>query len=301
MKKKVLILGGSGFIGRNLIKKLKIKKNLNITCVFRSNIINKERYKNVNYIKCDLTKLSNFKKFENKEFDYIINLSGNINHEDKVTTKKIHNLAVKNIFRFFIKKKIKLFIQAGSSLEYGNLSSPQEENFKCSPNSTYGKSKLSSTKFIEKYAKKNKVNYLIFRLYQVYGPFQKLNRLIPFTVDNCIKNKTFNCSAGKQYRDFLYVDDLINLFELSIDKPKIKSGIYNVGSGLPIKVKSVITLINKIIKKGTPNFGAIKMRSDEIEILFPNINKTIKTFKWRPKITLINGLKKTIKYYEKKR
>ena len=57
-------------------------------------------------------------------------------------------------------------------------------------------------KFIEKLAKKNKINYLIFRLYQVYGPFQKLDRLVPFTIDNCIKDKTFDCSTGEQYQRF---------------------------------------------------------------------------------------------------
>ncbi len=135
----------------------------------------------------------------------------------------------------------------------------------------------------------------------MYGPLQKLDRLIPFTIDNCIKNKTFNCSEGEQYRDFLFIDDLIYLFELIIGSSKVKNGVYNVGFGIPIKVKSVIALINKIIKKGKPNYGAIKMRPDEIEILFPNINKVVKAFKWKPKTTLLNGLKKTIKYYEKKR
>ena len=82
------------------------------------------------------------------------------------------------IFLNIFKKKIKLFIQAGSSLEYGETSSPQIEYIKCKPNSYYGKSKLSTTKFIEYFAKKNKIKFLILRLYQIYGPFQKLDRLI---------------------------------------------------------------------------------------------------------------------------
>ena len=299
MKKKVLILGGTGFIGQNLVAKLSKNINYDLTTAARNTSFYKRSKNNINHINCNLLKFSDFKKFDNKNFDYIINLSGNINHKNKIITKKIHSNAAKNIFKYFVKQKIKLFIQVGSSLEYGKTSSPQLEKLKCKPRAHYGKSKLSSTKFIEKLAKKNKTNYLILRLYQVYGPFQKFDRLIPFTIDNCLKNKKFDCSPGEQYRDFLFINDLVNLFELILHKRKIKSGIYNVGFGLPVKVKTVIKLINKIVKKGKPNFGGIKMRKDEIKILFPDIKKITKTFRWKPKTTLLNGLKKTVKFYDR--
>ena len=101
------------------------------------------------------------------------------------------------------------------------------------------------------------------RLYQVYGPNQTIDRLIPIVISSCLKNKKFSCSPGTQIRDFLYVDDLVKLFELIIlSKKKIK-GIFNIGSGKPIQVKNVIETIKNKIKKGKPQYGEIKMRKDE--------------------------------------
>ena len=174
MKKKILILGGTGFIGQNLVTKLSKNINYDLTTVARKTVNYKKIDKKINHIKCNLSKLSDFKKFDNKKFDYIINLSGNINHKNKIITKKIHSEAAKNIFQYFSKQNIKLFIQAGSSLEYGETTSPQVEKLKCKPKSHYGSSKLSSTKFLEKIAKKKKDKISNFKALSSLWTFSKI-------------------------------------------------------------------------------------------------------------------------------
>ena len=82
--------------------------------------------------------------------------------------------------------------------------------------SHYGKSKFLATKLIKQKIKK----YIILRLYQVYGPFQKKNRLIPITINSCLKNNSFACSEGNQMRDFLYVNDFIKLILKILNKKK---------------------------------------------------------------------------------
>ena len=100
-----------------------------------------------------------------------------------------------------------------------------------------------------------------------------------------------------QIRDFLYIDDFINLLIKCIVKEKLKNGIYNAGSGKPSKVIKIIKLVTKEFKNGKPRFGEIKMRDDEPLKLYADVNKVKKEFNWYPKISIEKGIKKTIKAF----
>ncbi len=295
MNRKILITGANGFLGYNLTKKL-VKKDFLVTSLCHRKNFYLKPIKRASYIYCDLTNLSKLKKEIKDDYDCVLNFSGNIDHNDKSQTLKVHYLGLKNIFKIFEKKKLNLFIQAGSSLEYGRSLPPQTEKMKCNPISIYGKVKYKASKLVIK--NRNRFKFIILRLYQIYGPYQKNNRLVPFIIKSCLKNKKFNCTEGIQKRDFLYVDDLVNLIVKILKKKQLSSGIYNVGYGKSILVKNVIKKVNAIIKKGKPNFGKIKMRKDEIVNLYPDIKKIKNTFNWKPKVNIAEGLKKTINYHE---
>ena len=177
--------------------------------------------------------------------------------------------------------------------------SPQKEKHNCKPISIYGISKYKASKFIEKYGKLKDLPFVILRPYQVFGPGQKKNRLVPQVIEACLKNRNFDCTAGTQLRDFIFIDDFTYLILKIIKNIKIRKEIFNVGSGNPISVKDIIMKIQSIIKKGNPNFGSISMRKDEIRDLYPSITKVKNKFSWSPKIGLLQGLKKTILSYKK--
>lgn len=300
MNKKILILGGSGFIGNHLVRAC-IKKKFDVCVLSRSK--SKKVEKKVKYIYCDLKK--NYlikKKLNTKRFDYVVNLSGNIDHSNKKDTYLTHYIGCKNIVSFFLKKKIVRFIQIGSCLEYGKSKSPHNENYKINYKnlkSTYSIAKLKATNFCINLYKKKKFPVTILRLYQIYGPGQKFDRLIPYIIKSCLKKNNFDCSNGLQKKDFLYIDDLINVI-LNVLKTKQANGkIINIGEGKPTKIKSIIQLIKKKIKFGNPVFGKIKLRKDENKILFPNINLAQKLLGFRPINSLDQGINKTIRYYKK--
>ena len=298
-KNKILITGGTGFIGYHLAKKC-LKLNWSVDSISTSLPKEKRKLKNVKYLIFDISKKKNIIKNLSLNYDYIVNLAGHVDHTHKQKTIKSHFNGCKNLAEFFLNSKIKRFIQIGSSIEYGKMRSPQIEKKK-SPKKTYsfyGRAKLLSTKLLLEFFKRYNFPITILRLYLVYGPKQDTNRIVPVTVMNAIYNKEFNCSSGIQKRDFIYIDDVVAAIIKVLKNKNISGEIINIGSGKPVSIKKIILTICNTVLGGKPKFGKIKFRKDEILNLYPNIEKAKKLLKWEPKINLKIGLKKTIKYYK---
>ena len=299
-KNRILIAGGTGFIGYHLAKRC-LKLNWKVVSISTKPPKKNRKLKNVNYLILDI---SNQKKIFEKlstNYDYVVNLAGYVDHTHNVKTMKSHFDGCKNLSLFFLNSKIKKFVQVGSSIEYGKIKSPQVENKNNIQKtySVYGKAKLLSTKFLLKLSKEHSFPSVIIRLYLVYGPNQDVNRIIPITIKNAIENKKFACSSGRQLRDFIYVEDVIRAIIKILKNKNIKGEILNIGSGKPITIKKVILKICTLINSGIPQFNKIKLRKDEILKLYPSIKKAKKLINWKPRVDMPSGLNKCIQYFKK--
>lgn len=297
--KKILIVGGTGFLGFNTSKVL--QKNYKILSISLKKPKKFRKLKKVKYLIADISKIRSLRNLKKKltNISYVINFGGHVDHNSKKKVFDSHYVGAKNLMDFFLNKKIDLFIQIGSSMEYGKIFSPQKEYFQCKPLSHYGKAKLLATNYAQKLFLNKKFPVVVFRPYQIYGPYQDRNRLIPFIIDKCLKNEKFPCSSGKQYRDFLYVDDFIECIKKSLISKKIIGNVFNIGVGKAIKVKKIILHINKKIKKGYADFGKIQLRKEELRIVYPQVKSIKKILGWKPKINFDKGINKTINYYKK--
>ena len=105
MKKKILIVGGTGFLGYHLAKK-SLQKKWSVTSISLSKPKKYRYLKKVKYIICDISKKESLKKKLNKNFDYVVNLGGHVDHSNKKKTYNSHYEGCKNLASFFLKKRL---------------------------------------------------------------------------------------------------------------------------------------------------------------------------------------------------
>ena len=299
-KPHLLVVGGTGFIGYHLALTAK-RKGWKVTSVSINSPKKHKHIDGVNYLKIDISNIKELKKKLVGSFTYVVNLGGYVSHKSfedkrgKIT--KAHLIGVVNLTKIFYKKKIKKFVQIGSSVEYGEIKAPQSENQHGLPNSPYALAKLAATQFLLMLYNTKKFPVTILRFFQVYGPKQDENRFLPQIIKGCLNNKKFPTSSGDQVRDFCYISDVVNAIFLALVSKKANGEIFNIGSGKPKKIKYVINQVLKIIGKGKAEFGKIKYRENENMQLYPKIKKARDKLKWRPKINFNRGIRLVINSY----
>ena len=303
MKKsnKLLIVGGTGFIGINVTKEA-VKRGFHVSVISKKKYLKLEQISEAKYISVDITDAKSLLfKLKGLSFDYVLNLGGYVDHSnyfnggDEIIN--VHFNGTKNLVNCIDKDNLKGFIQIGSSDEYGDNTAPQNENHRELPISPYSFAKVASTHFLQMLYRTEGFPVVILRPFLVYGPEQDDNRFIPQIIKGCLNNEKFSVSHGEQLRDFCYIDDVVDAIFLSIKNDDCFGKVINIASGEAISIKDVITNIQNIIGMGKPQFGKVPYRVGENMELYANICKAKNLLKWVSKVGLKHGLRKTINFY----
>ena len=301
-EKTLLVVGGTGFIGTALLKKANIL-GMKTTSLSLKNPTNTNLIEKTNYVTTDTSNLKNLQKaFSELKFNYVVNLAGYINHNlisnggFSIIESQLNLL--NNLVSILNVKELIRFIQIGSSDEYGLNKSPQIETRREDPISPYSLAKVINTHYLQMLNKTENFPAVILRLFLVYGPRQKMNRLIPYVIKSCIQNKNFTLSEGNQIKDFTYVDDVVDFILISFIKENLEGNIINVGSGKPISVKNIVEMINLKIKLGNPSFNKKYNKPIENNELIPDLSKSKNLLNFNSKTSLDVGLQHTIDWYK---
>jgi len=299
MKKnyKILVTGVAGFIGSKVCEELQRKKYSIIGVDNLSSGKKKNIPKNIIFFKFDLSNYQNYKKLP--KCKYILHLagqsSGDISFDDPVADLKKNTQSTLNLIKFGIKSKTKKIIYASSMSVYGDLKKNKyDENLEPKPKSCYGISKLASENYLKVFSKK--LNYINFRMFNVYGPGQDLSNLrqgmVSIYLAQALKNKKIIVKGSlNRIRDFIYIDDVVKIWVKSLNN-NISNQTINLSSGKPTSVKKLLSEIRLLIP-GSQIIKASATRGDQFRAV-GNSRKLNKIFKY--KFTPLRiGLRKFLK------
>jgi len=297
---KIFVTGGSGFIGKYLIRKLQNEHELiiyeNFSNSSEEDFLNLLK-NNVSLIKGDMTNFSLLKKSLMK-VDLVIHLAAKIDILESIThpndTHKINVEGSLNILRCCVENNIKNFISASSAAVYGNPTEiPVSEKTVPNPVSPYGAEKLSLEFYAKAFANAYDMNCISLRFFNVYGKGQsnEYAGVITKFMEKIHSNQPLTIFGnGENTRDFIHIDDLVDGIVKSISNIDGKKGnVYNLASGVSTSVKELAELMILISKKNL-KLNFIDSRPGDLLHSLALIELAKKELGFEPKISLEDGL-----------
>ena len=284
--KRILITGSNGFLGQELVKKL---KKLNY-CVFEFSRKNKK----------DILQKKSFDKFKN--IDTVFHLAavvGYVNVAKNIELAyKTNVLGTINVLEFCQRQKAKLLFP--STFVYGSpFDKKKKETDSVDPANFYTYSKYLGELYCRLFAEKYQVDTVIARTANAYGPNQPKQYIIPLLIESFKKGKKLVLTDADAKRDYLFIDDLASAY-IALAKTKTKRGeIFNVSSGKSTSLKNLVDIIRKITNSDIKIRYRKRLRKNEVsQSLFDN-SKILEKTNWKPEYSLERGLRETVKKEKK--
>lgn len=306
----VLITGADGFIASHLCEYLYSKK-AKVTALLRRN--SGGIFKNLNDIKNkliikwgdtqDLALMMEVTR--DKDIVYHLAAQSHVGHSLYNPCETVINdvISTLNILEAARKNDNKRIIHAGSSEIYGDPKYvPIDEKHPLHPKSPYAAAKASSENLLESFYHTYGLPVVKSRFFNIYGPRQGLDQVIPKFILQSLNNKKISIYGdGTQTRDYTYVDDAVKGYGILGIKKNLEGKTINFGSEKEIKIKDLAKLIIKLTKsKSTLQFSK-ELRSGEISRLLCNSKMAKEILGWEAKTDLTTGLIKTIEFFKKRK
>jgi nucleoside-diphosphate-sugar epimerase len=225
-----------------------------------------------------------------------------LSEHDPVLSAEINLTGTINLVQALMKTGYEQLIHTGSSAEYGIKNKPMFETDLLEPNTYYGVTKAAAGLFCQMMGRSRKQPILILRLLSPYGPYDEPNRLIPAVIAKCLAGRNPELSPGRESRSFFYMGDLIDLYLKVTEVPWPAGEIVNVGPSEHYSVRDIAMRIIRLTgAKVEPLFGALAPREFDTDFWLADTTKARTLFEWSPKVTIDEGLARTIEWHREAR
>ncbi len=298
---RVLVTGGAGFIGSAVARRL-IADGHHVVVVddlstgYRENVPPESEF-----LELDLSQPASFKALQSGDVDAVCHLaaqsSGAVSEEDPGRDFQVNVLATLLLVRWCLARGITQFLYASSMAVYGDSAVPMSEDAACIPKSHYGVSKLTSEHLL-RLAVRQGIKCTSLRMFSVYGPGQNLANLkqgmasiylaymlrgVPVPVTGSLD----------RIRDFIYIDDVVEVWMRALLSPRTPSAVYNLGSGMPVTVRELLAELRRALNLPAdyPIIEQVGSEADQ-QVTIAETTRVCGDFAWRPQVDLKEGLKR---------
>jgi nucleoside-diphosphate-sugar epimerase len=200
-----------------------------------------------------------------------------------------------NILKALGRIDYEVFVNSGSSSEYGFKDYAMRETDLLEPNSYYSVAKCAQTLLCQHVAKTESRPITTFRLFSVYGPFEEPSRLIPTLIRRCFAGEDLTLVDPDIARDFVYVDDVVDAYLRTDKLAQLRGEIINIGTGVQNPIRQVAELALRLTgARVACHWGAMPSRVWDARTWVADCTKSARLLGWRPITTLSEGLEQTI-------
>ena len=309
---KFLVTGGAGFIGLNLVNQLTGQGEKVV--IYDDFSTGKKKWtrefpKDVKVVEGNIADLKELKK-ATRGADYVVHLAGQTSVlksvKDPMATLEINAMGTLNALTAARDAKVKRFIYVGSAAAYGESPSlPKVETMNDTPLSPYAVGTIAAENQCRVFFNTYGLQAVILRTFNVFGPYQDasapygavVGRFIQMLIDS---KPPVVCGDGKQSRDFIHVADLLEAIKSACIAPKAEGELFNIGTGSRITINGLVNLINGILgKEIQPKYE--EARPGDIRHSLADITKAEEMLGFRPRVSIMDGLRTTIEWYKKRK
>lgn len=318
MKKTVLITGGLGFIGTNIVRRLLTTTDVDIMIFDRATRVGRpenlpvipEVRRRIRVVRGDITKKRDLENAV-KQSDIVIHLAAQTHTVRSLTealpTVKTNVVGTTILLELACVYPVKRFILFSSSEVYGNQLPGilMDEQHPLNPVTPYAASKLAADRLAYSYFLTKNLPVTILRPFNAYGPYQHPEKMVPLFITRILRNQPITLNfGGKQSRDWVYVEDHARAVELVLraKDAQVRGEVFNIGTGIATSVLDVARIILTALGKDPKKFLRVAQSSAPETMGNVGVSqKAAKVLGWKPSVTLEEGIRKTVIWYKANR
>lgn len=305
MSKKILITGVSGFVGSRLAARcVSLGYEVHAFVRSQSNLWRIQSFQDkLQLHEVDLLDQASLDKaLQTIKPEWVFHLAcygGFPQENDEAKIIQVNTLGSYYLLNACTDINVEQFVYVGSSSEYGIKDVAMKESDLERPANIYGCAKLAVTNLTRFFAEQQRLPTTILRIFSVYGPYEAITRFVPSVILACLRKKELKLTSGKQPRDFIFVEDIVDALLVAANKSAGNGEILNVGTGKQTSIREMTSLILELCGNPiVPQWGAIPDRPNEPTCWVADASKFHTTLGWKAQHDLRSGLEKTISWFK---